>query len=53
MEVQSKVYHRVVEAIIQQSQPFQASMPPHWANACGGGVVQPSVGSAGYTTSSI
>ena len=48
MKVQSLVDHRVAGAALQQPEAYLASMPPRWANARGGHVVQPRVGSVSH-----
>ena len=53
MEVQSLADHNVAGATLQQPKAYLATMPPHWANARGGCVLRPHVGSAGHVASHI
>ena len=46
MKILSKLDHRIAGATLQLPEPYQATMPPHWANAHGGLAVQPQVGEA-------
>ena len=46
MKVQSYIDYRVAGATLQQPEPYQTTMPSHWANAHEGHAVQPRVVSA-------
>ena len=53
MKLQSLVGHNVAKATLQQLDSYYTTMPPQWANACGGCAVWPQVGLVGFIASPV